>query len=74
VPDAAQLKAMEARFAPVDVRVDVSYLPAEERARARAADRSVEVYRRAVRPAALAGQRVDAVAIAGGRHAAVVRA
>jgi hypothetical protein len=32
VPDAAQLKAMEARYAPVDVRVDVSYLPAEERA------------------------------------------
>ena len=32
VPDAAQLKAMEARFAPVDVRVDVSFLPAEERA------------------------------------------
>src|SRR5262245_30233996 len=32
VPDAAQLKSMEARFAPVDVRVDVSYLPAEERA------------------------------------------
>jgi hypothetical protein len=32
VPDAAQLKAMQARFAPVDVRVDVSYLPAEERA------------------------------------------
>jgi hypothetical protein len=32
VPDAAQLESMEARFAPVDVRVDVSYLPAEERA------------------------------------------
>jgi hypothetical protein len=31
VPDAAALKSMEARFAPVDVRVDVSYLPAEER-------------------------------------------
>ena len=32
VPDVSQLKSMEARFAPVDVRVDVSYLPAEERA------------------------------------------
>ncbi|HKU13056.1 MAG TPA: hypothetical protein VJQ52_01600 [Steroidobacteraceae bacterium] len=32
VPDAAQLEAMEARFAPVDVRVDVSALPAGERA------------------------------------------
>lgn len=32
MPDAAQLKSMEARFAPVDVRVDTSYLPAEERA------------------------------------------
>jgi hypothetical protein len=32
VPDAARLKSMEARFAPVEVRVDVSYLPAEERA------------------------------------------
>jgi hypothetical protein len=32
MPDAAQLESMEARFAPVDVQVDVSYLPAEERA------------------------------------------
>ncbi|HEY7642763.1 MAG TPA: hypothetical protein VH814_23720 [Steroidobacteraceae bacterium] len=32
MPDAAELKSMEARFAPVEVRVDVSYLPAEERA------------------------------------------
>lgn len=32
MPDAAALKSMQARFAPVDVRVDVSYLPAEERA------------------------------------------
>jgi hypothetical protein len=31
MPNAAQLKSMEARFAPVEVRVDVSYLPAEER-------------------------------------------
>ena len=42
VPDAAQLKSMEARFAPVDVRVDVSYLPAEERA---ALERLVEASR-----------------------------
>ena len=41
VPDAAQLKSMEARFAPVDVRVDVSYLPAEERAALERLDRSV---------------------------------
>ena len=33
MPDAAELKSMEARFAPVDVKVDVSNLPAEERAR-----------------------------------------
>src|SRR5215218_7423017 len=32
MPDATQLKAMEARFAPVEVRVDVSYLPPNERA------------------------------------------
>lgn len=32
VPDAAQLQSMEARFAPVDVRVDVSDLPPNERA------------------------------------------
>ena len=32
LPDAAKLKSMEARFAPVEVRVDVSDLPAEERA------------------------------------------
>src|ERR1700754_2644310 len=32
VADTSQLKSMEARFAPVDVTVDVSYLPAEERA------------------------------------------
>src|SRR5262245_19549944 len=32
MPDAAELKSMQARFAPVDVTVDVSYLPAEERA------------------------------------------
>jgi len=32
VPDATQLKAMQARFAPVDVRVDVTDLPAGERA------------------------------------------
>ena len=32
MPDAAQLKSMEARFAPVDVKVDVSDLPANERA------------------------------------------
>jgi hypothetical protein len=32
MPDVAELKSMEARFAPVDVTVDVSYLPAEERA------------------------------------------
>jgi hypothetical protein len=31
VPDAAKLKSMEARFAPVEVRVDVSDLPAGER-------------------------------------------
>ena len=31
-PNEAQLKAMQARFAPVDVRVDVSALPANERA------------------------------------------
>jgi hypothetical protein len=31
LPDAARLKSMEARFAPVEVRVDVSDLPAEER-------------------------------------------
>ncbi len=31
LPDAAKLKSMEARFAPVEVRVDVSDLPAEER-------------------------------------------
>jgi hypothetical protein len=31
LPDAAQLKSMEARFAPVEVRVDVADLPAEER-------------------------------------------
>jgi hypothetical protein len=31
VPDAAKLKSMEARFAPVEVRVDVSDLPAQER-------------------------------------------
>ena len=31
MPAAAELKSMEARFAPVDVRVDVSNLPAEER-------------------------------------------
>ena len=29
LPDAAQLKSMEARFAPVEVRADVSDLPAE---------------------------------------------
>jgi hypothetical protein len=32
MPDAAELKSMQARFAPVDVTVDVSYLPAAERA------------------------------------------
>ncbi len=32
MPDAAQLDAMQARFAPVEVRVDVSDLPANERA------------------------------------------
>lgn len=31
-PDAAQLAAMSARFAPVDIRVDLSALPADERA------------------------------------------
>jgi len=31
-PDAAQLAAMQARFAPVDVRVDLAQLPANERA------------------------------------------
>ncbi|GMU69265.1 MAG: hypothetical protein AMXMBFR37_15970 [Steroidobacteraceae bacterium] len=31
LPDAAQLEAMAARFAPVDVRVDLSALPANER-------------------------------------------
>jgi hypothetical protein len=31
LPAAAQLKSMEARFAPVEVRVDVSELPAQER-------------------------------------------
>jgi hypothetical protein len=31
LPDAARLKSMEARFAPVEVRVDVSDLPAQER-------------------------------------------
>src|SRR5688572_13835055 len=31
LPDAAKLESMEARFAPVEVRVDVSELPAEER-------------------------------------------
>jgi hypothetical protein len=31
LPDATQLKSMEARFAPVQVRVDVSDLPAQER-------------------------------------------
>jgi Peptidase family M49 len=31
VPDARQLEAMQARFAPVDVRVDVSALPSNER-------------------------------------------
>ena len=31
LPDAAKLKSMEARFAPVEVRVDVADLPAEER-------------------------------------------
>ena len=31
LPDAAKLKSMEARFAPVEVRVDVSDLPAQER-------------------------------------------
>jgi hypothetical protein len=32
MPDVAELKSLQARFAPVDVTVDVSYLPAEERA------------------------------------------
>jgi hypothetical protein len=31
-PDAAELQAMRARFAPVDVRVEVDHMPAEERA------------------------------------------
>lgn len=42
VPDAAQLKSMEARFAPVDVRVDVSDLPPNERA---ALERLIEASR-----------------------------
>ncbi len=42
VPDAAQLESMEARFAPVDVRVDVSHLPSEERA---ALERLIEASR-----------------------------
>jgi hypothetical protein len=32
MPDVAELESLQARFAPVDVTVDVSYLPAEERA------------------------------------------
>lgn len=42
MPDAAQLKSMEARFAPVDVRVDVSDLPPNERA---ALERLIEASR-----------------------------
>src|ERR1043165_3997782 len=32
MPDVAELKSLQARYAPVDVRVDASGLPAEERA------------------------------------------
>ncbi len=42
VPDAAQLQSMEARFAPVEVRVDVSDLPPNERA---ALERLIEASR-----------------------------
>src|SRR5262245_22728521 len=42
MPEATRLKAMEARFAPVDVRVDVSYLPENERA---ALERLIEASR-----------------------------
>ena len=31
LPDATELKAMTARFAPVDIRIDLSHMPANER-------------------------------------------
>ena len=68
LPDAAKLKSMEARFAPVDVRVDVSRSAGRGARGARAADRSVAVHRCAVHAAALAGQRSAAAAVARGRR------
>ena len=59
---AAELEAMSARFAPVDVRVDLRRLPDERARRACAPDRGLAHRRRAVHAAALGRQRSPAAA------------